>query len=544
MDASTRSPRSAPRLSSEGHPSIDRSPEDAFGSRLSSWLFRGALFLFGPASAFGQIPVGPFCGDLSTSVTQQTASLLQDGVSSTCPTAKTCPGTTGGSVAYIANSFTNTTGADACVTVSGTSTCTTGGGVMLAAYLGSFDPNNICTNYAADGGNAVDSGASTEFSFIVANGATFVVVASGDAAACGEFCFTIASAPCSITCPDNITVGTGAGATECGTNVTWDIGLPCGGAPSCTVNGGTPVASGDFFPVGTTTVTCTGANAQCSFDVTVNDTTPPAIVCPANITVGLPSNACSATVSYSTPSASDNCPDAGPVQVVCAPASGSTFPLGTTQVTCTATDAAQNQSSCQFDITVNGGPAPTITCPANITASAAPDACSGTLRYTTPTASTTCGPASVVCAPASGSTFPVGQTMVTCTATTAGGASSQCSFTVTVNDTQPPSITCPADISALADANGSSRKVDYPDPDFADNCPDATVACVPASGSTFPVGETTVTCTATDAHQNTAQCTFRITVRPNPVVPTLDPRVLAGLAAALAAVGALLARRR
>src|SRR6185503_12292687 len=46
----------------------------------------------------------------------------------------------------------------------------------------------------------------------------------------------------------------------------------------------------------------------------------------------------------------------------------------------------------------------------------------------------------------------------------------------------------------------------------SDNCPGVTVVCTPASGSCFPVGTTTVTCTATDASGNTATCSFTVTV--------------------------------
>jgi hypothetical protein len=42
----------------------------------------------------------------------------------------------------------------------------------------------------------------------------------------------------------------------------------------------------------------------------------------------------------------------GPVPVTCAPASGSIFPLGTTTVACTATDAAGNMASASFRVTV------------------------------------------------------------------------------------------------------------------------------------------------------------------------------------------------
>jgi len=108
----------------------------------------------------------------------------------------------------------------------------------------------------------------------------------------------------------------------------------------------------------------------------------------------------------------------------------------------------------------------------------------------------------------------------------------------------PPTITCPADFTAFLDGSATSRPVNYPAPDFSDNCPGASVQCVPASGSTFPLGDTVVSCTATDAHQNTSDCTFVVRVLPNPIIPTLDPRAFALLGAALAVAGALLVRRR
>src|SRR4029079_13766420 len=49
-------------------------------------------------------------------------------------------------------------------------------------------------------------------------------------------------------------------------------------------------------------------------------------------------------------------------------------------------------------------------------------------------------------------------------------------------------------------------------PTASDNCPGATVACVPSSGSTFAPGTTTVPCTATDASTNTGTCSFSVSV--------------------------------
>src|SRR5690606_3728439 len=57
--------------------------------------------------------------------------------------------------------------------------------------------------------------------------------------------------------------------------------------------------------------------------------------------------------------ASDNCPG---TQVEASISSGSFFPIGTTPVTLTATDAAGNIASCTFNVTVNDTEAPVAVC--------------------------------------------------------------------------------------------------------------------------------------------------------------------------------------
>ena len=267
------------------------------------------------------------------------------------------------------------------------------------------------------------------------NGAVgYLVAANTGAARSGTMTiagltFTVnQAAGCSITCPANITVSNTSG--QCGAVVTYP-------APTTTMGCGTVTctpASGATYPVGTTMVNCTTtAGPTCSFTITVNDTQPPTITCPANITVGNTTGQCSATVNYTTPAAVDNCPGAS---TVCSPASGSTFPVGTTTVTCTTTDAAMNTATCTFTVTVNDTQPPSIVCPANIntTANAMQGTTPGALvNYAAPVVSDNCpGVGAPVCTPASGSFFAVGVSTVTCSVTDASGNSSGCSFTITV----------------------------------------------------------------------------------------------------------------
>lgn len=142
-----------------------------------------------------------------------------------------------------------------------------------------------------------------------------------------------------------------------------------------------------------------------------------------------------------------------------------------------------------------------VTCPSNITKSNDVNQCGAVASFPVP-----CG--SYTCSPVSGSFFPIGTTTVTCTPTT--GAA--CVFTVTIQDTQSPTISCPANIIAKTGTIGDPCAAVNFTTSASDNCPGLTVGCVPPSGSCFPVGTTTVTCTATDASGNKATCNFTATV--------------------------------
>ncbi|MGQ0739648.1 MAG: HYR domain-containing protein [Bacteroidota bacterium] len=111
------------------------------------------------------------------------------------------------------------------------------------------------------------------------------------------------------------------------------------------------------------------------------------------------------------------------------------------------------------------GSACTITCPANITVSSSPTACGANVTFPAATTTGLCGP--VTYSPANGSFFPIGTTTVT--ATTAAGPS--CTFTVTVVDNVPPTITCPANMTVSNSPGLCAAVVNYSLPTVTDNCP-------------------------------------------------------------------------
>src|SRR6185436_15828192 len=184
---------------------------------------------------------------------------------------------------------------------------------------------------------------------------------------------------------------------------------------------------------------------QCTFTVTVLDTQPPLITCPANTLVNAAPGECSSNVTFNV-TATDNC---AVTSLVSVPSSGFAFPIGTTTVTNTARDSSGNSNRCTFTVTVLDTQPPLITCPANITVNAMPGECSSNVTFNV-TATDNCAVTSLLSVPPSGFAFPVGITTVTNTAHDSNGNSNRCTFTVTVNDTQPPLITCPANITVNA----------------------------------------------------------------------------------------------
>jgi len=273
-------------------------------------------------------------------------------------------------------------------------------------------------------------------------------------------------------------------------------------------SGGCSPAPGSLFPLGETTVTCPSGD----FTVSVVDTTPPALDLPDDITATA-TGPSGAVVSY-TATATDLVD--GSVAVTCTPPSGSTFPLGTTTVNCSATDSRDNTATGSFDVEVTAEPVDPGN-PDDITA----EATSAAGAVVTFDLGNDGGGRPITCSPASGSTFPLGDTVVTC--------SNSATFTVTVVDTTPPLLTLPANVTAEAtSAAGAAVTFTTTSYDLVDGS--VPVICTPPSGSTFPLGTTTVNCSATDAHDNTSTGSFTVTVvdttAPDITSVTVSPNTL------------------
>ncbi len=121
----------------------------------------------------------------------------------------------------------------------------------------------------------------------------------------------------------------------------------------------------DFYPVGTTTVGWEvmdqmGNPVSCNMLITVEDVEDPVLnSCPTSFTQDTDPGVCQASVNWTIPTITDNCPNA---TLMSTHNPGDIFSLGTTTVTYTATDASNNSSSCDFDVTIEDNEPPMALC--------------------------------------------------------------------------------------------------------------------------------------------------------------------------------------
>ncbi|AVR46132.1 hypothetical protein C7S20_13175 [Christiangramia fulva] len=335
------------------------------------------------------------------------------------------------------------------------------------------------------------------------------------------------TAPVITSCPEPVNVSADMGV--CSASGV-QLGMPtatdnCNSQVSITNN------APEVFPIGETTVTWTvsdnaGNSSTCTQVVTVIDDQNPVVETMQNITVNSDAGICGAVVEFGMVGATDNC-ELESVEVTAGYTSGSVFPIGTTTVTWTVTDASGNIATSSFTVTVEDNESPEISCPGDMTVSTEDGQNYAVVEFADATATDNCEVSvEQTGGPVSGSQFPIGTTVVTFTATDASGNTSECSFKVTVEDNENPTIDCPDNIDTNVDGGICGAAVEFTAPQGMDNSGNVTVeqTAGPASGEVFPVGTTTVTFTATDEAGNTAECSFTVTVKDDeaPVIEDKD----------------------
>lgn len=205
-------------------------------------------------------------------------------------------------------------------------------------------------------------------------------------------------------------------------------------------------------------------SAAATVSITVNDTIAPSVSAPANVSVNTGPNAttCGTIVSdaqLGTANASDN---SGNVSIDRSGVpSGNVFPVGTTTITYTATDAAGNSNAATQTVTVIDNTAPTLTAPAPISVNA-----DSTGHATIPdvvaltTAGDNCGPVTVTQSPLAGTVVGTGTHTITLTATDAAGNTRTATTTFTVNSVNGGGLTFSLSVSPATVKRNKTVKID------------------------------------------------------------------------------------
>lgn len=242
---------------------------------------------------------------------------------------------------------------------------------------------------------------------------------------------------------------------------------------TCTVDGTSPlVVLPATLPAGNYDITCTasdGSTVAISIGIFVNvqDLVAPVLTVPgADVMADADPLTGTAEVTYIVTATDIIDPDP---EVICTPASGSAFPVGTTTVTCTASDDGPNAlgqpnvTTATFDVVVADATAPVFTGVADPYVVAVPDPGTAVVPLAVDFSSNVSatdvvdGPITPFCTPSSGSLFDWGNTPVTCTATDSAGNSSSVTFDVLVEFPYDIDLIVP---KGRAEA-GSTVKIDW-----------------------------------------------------------------------------------
>lgn len=337
------------------------------------------------------------------------------------------------------------------------------------------------------------------------------------------------NAPVFTNCP-NDTLITAQGLGVCGEQFVFGLNATdnCAVAPALTITDmdTTTFNSGDLFPIGEYLFAyeaSDGVNTStCSFVLTVQDTTLPAITCPNVVVHDVPS-ACQDSISWVDPVISDACFDTLIVSRVDVTGinNNSLVSSGNYTLEFMVADGYGNDSVCQTSFTIADTSAPSIICPNDTAVNVNAWVCGVILDLPDPIVNDSCSVASFARTDAllinEGDTITMGTYTFEYTATDVGGNTASCSFNFDVVDTIGPMIQCQDTLEFYASANTCEAEVVFSDPIILESC--ATVAFNRTdttgilSGDTLSNGLYELMYEAMDEHGNTSSCSYYLRVR-------------------------------
>ncbi len=343
--------------------------------------------------------------------------------------------------------------------------------------------------------------------------------ACGNFSTCNQVITIHDSTPPSMTCPSNVTIectantlpantGTSTATDNCSTlAVTFTDVTVAGGCPQERIITRTWKA----------TDACSNFST-CMQTITVDDSTPPSVSCPPNITIECTASTLPATTGTAT--ATDNC------STITITSTDAILPGDCPQEKTIirnwkATDACGNISSCNQTITVDDSTHPLMTCPMNVTI----ECTASTLPANTGSATATdnCSTFAITSTDVvTSGACPQEKTITrTWKATDACGNTTTCNQIIVVDDSTPPLISCPSDVtvqcisSTLPTETGSATSTDN-----CDVAPVVTYSDVTMNGPTLHGYSIIRTWTGTDACGNNSTCIQHLQID-NPLDPSI-----------------------
>lgn len=358
-------------------------------------------------------------------------------------------------------------------------------------------------------------------------------------------------APVFLTCPQNIIVQ--LPVNDCDTTLTWAAPQV---SDNCGINSFFPnIQPNTVFTPGLDTIVYTaidpsGNTRLCTFTVRVVDQVAPILgTCPKD-TVITNGSACGLVLNWTPPTYSDNCTPVNELVYTSTKEPTDTLFPGTTKITIQVTDASGNFDTCSFQVNiiptalqgfVNIPQSDTLVFDLTST-------CSTVVNWTPPGVAGYCEPPVISVSPANGTTFGIGEHLVTYTATdTTTGGISTATFIITVTENIAPIMLCPSAPTVLSvagveisdpgnfiasvDTAMSCRGVEvtFSLPQASDNCttpPLVTQITGTQSGGILDIGSNVLVFQAADSSGNTASCSVTVNVLELPALQgNIDPAI-------------------